>query len=543
MQDFTNLETLETLINDINQTRGKEKSFKYAIIENFFKQKLLDPSTVLTLATEICVRESDFPIVLLCMDYISNKDFYIADENRGNMHILIYGALNIKDEDVLILFCYMLILKGCDPLSPAFKNNSLVKSENIYRWFQANKNILLPQTQTEALSSIDTLPEISKIILNVAFDLLPQYSIEMIDVIIVCRVNVLNKIDIYSLNKLLIKTFHAVLKEMFIDLLNYGLIPSYLDICYFVSHFIRAKNMKNSENLCEDLRIMLNEIVKRGIEIDEYIITEISNVDPLCGIVLKESYERPLWQKISYNKSDNYVPKQLKELAMFFGFENEEEKLNLCTFFNQLATADEETVIKNYAEKNMILQSARLTPGINKITSNIKIQNSDSFRSKVFEYPDIMTYFYREKGLNYGFLSSNFDILLRNKINPVTGNALKEHSLNELKNKISFLEQNGIELSSVKSIKEIIQKFKSSEILNRQKRLSIIDEISRKIYKLGFDKDQIMSAEINFLENRFQISIRYYFSYDQNLTKLDQLNLSAEFIFLVFCVILYENEF
>jgi len=539
-QDLTNEQNIIRFIEEINTTRGKEKSFRYAILENLFKAKLLVPEEFLSLAIQVSNREEDLPILFVCLDYIANKDFYIEDENKGNTHILVFASSVITDLSMLSLFLHIMILKGCDPLSSAFKNNSTVKSESVFRWYQANKSMTIPQTQTQALDSIENLSELGQQIVNIGFSLNDNYDFNYIDVFIVCRVNFIKKIDINNVNKLLIKTFHAIMKDVFIECLDYFR-PSYLEICYLVSHFVRVKKIRNSEYLVEDLRIMLNEIVKRGVEVDDYIISEISNVDPLCGSVLKESYERPLWQKISYNKSDGYIPKKLRDVSLFFGFDNEEDKETLCNFFFQLASGDEETIVRNYYEKNMILQSSRLVPGINKVSNNIKIENTTSFRSKPFEYPEIMTFFYRERGLNYGFLSSNFDIIVRSGKNPITGNSLKKHSIDEIKNKIAFLKENKMELSSVKSIREIIQKFKSPEILNRDKTNSIVDEMSRKIETKGYSKDDILSENINSLENIFSLTPRYYFSYNQKLNRLNQLNLSEDFIFLVFCISLYEN--
>ena len=88
----------------------------------------------------------------------------------------------------------------------------------------------------------------------------------------------------------------------------------------------------------------------------------------------------------------------------------------------------------------------------------------------------------------------------------------------------------------------MIQELKSYETLNRDETDKIISDISRIMEQKGYDKDSIIALDREIIERRFQIELGDYFSVSNSLSRINQIFLSSDFIYMVMMRILYEKK-
>ena len=540
MEEQFVLENTEAMIAKSFKAKGEMRSLYHAIFEKLFEQKKLDPRECIIFGINNAKDKNDLAFLYICLNSTKRPNFYVNTDN-GEMHILAYG-FKVLNDDLLPVFVFIMILKGVDPLLPVFNTKSEIQSETVVKWIFAYKRQRIPETQSMCMEKIESLKEDDRLIIDVAFDLLDSYSIEYLSAILVFRKPIFQKIEKIDIDKLLVKAYHSAFKEFFIQILDSGILPTYLNVCYFVSHFVRIHRMTDVQYVSEDLRNMLREVVKRGVKIDQYITSEISTEDPVLGLTLKEQYERPLWEKISHVKTDGFVPKKLKTFSQFFGFEGNEDKEIMCQFFREIATSDEDTIVRNFSERNQILQSIKLTPGIGKIQNKLSIENGDNFERMPFEYPEIMVGFCREGNEKFAFLAPSFDLLIRTKTNSFSRRHLQRHFIQELTNKLQFLRENEIDPSTIKPVRELIHELKNPDVLNNQESDQIMDDISRKLNAKGYTKDAILDARRDLIEKKLSFSFKDYFSLSDRIEKPNQMFLSLNFIYLVILRVLYEKN-
>lgn len=526
--------SIQEMIRKSLSKKGRVRSLWNGIFEKLFDTKILDPSNVLALSIELMKDVKDMLFIYICLKHIERVNFYVSLIEEGSFHILAYGVKKINP-NLTNFFVHMMLMKGCDISMKTYNSSNQIQPPSLKAWFIGNDKFLPNDSQ---LRSLETLSEDERTIIEILFDLKDSYPNDDTKLIMVSRKSLFQKIQ-NPPRSLLKDSFYAIFKPFFIDVLNSGVIPTYLDICFFVTHYNRFRGIPS---ILPDLKEMIFEVIKRGVEIDEYIISEISTVDSAFSLSLREAYAKPLWLKISTCKTDGYIPKKLRDLSIFLGHSPEESKQVICSFFSELAESDTDVFISNYIQRNVSKLAMRVTPTTKRVPETVYIENSNSFENNPFEYPEIMMHFYKaEKDKIYAFSANQFDLLIRTeKYNQLK---LPKTLIYELQNKVRFLEYCEISPLNLKPIGKLIQEFQKPEILSMNPK--VITDILNILRENGFTKTTFLNTPIEDLKDKFRdmmINFGEYYSMPEGITKLSQLNISSEFIIMIFARIVSQKK-
>lgn len=520
------------------ETRGKTHSLWNGIFEKLFDTKIVEASKVFVLAIDLLKEIRDVIFLYVCMKHIENINFYVSTVEEGSFHILVYGYKKMKPE-LFNIFTHIILMKGCDVSLRAYKNTrGDIEPPSIRGWFETNMKALPTENELRTLSRLSSSEQE---LLEILFDLKTSYSGNDTNAILVSRKNLFLKI-VDPPRNILKDSFYAVFKSFFIDILNSGIIPTYLDICFFVTHFVRLHRLRGMASILSDMKEMIVDVVKRGIEIDEFIISQISAVDSNLSVALREAYAKPLWLKISSCKTDNYIPKKLRDLSIFLGHSPEESKTTICSFFKDLSESDPSVFVSNYIQRNIGKLAIKVTPMTKKIPDAVSIENSSTFETNPFEYPEIMIEYYKaENGKIYAFQANQFDILIRTgKYGQIN---LPRTVIYELQNKLRFLEFCEISPLYLKPIGRLIQEFSKSEILSANQTVTM--DILNILRDKGYTRERIQNAQIENIEDKLSdmsIKLSDYYSMPASTRKLSDLSVSGEFIVIIFARILAQKN-
>lgn len=561
MQNTENEEFLPDILDDngilwmIERTfseKNEMRSLRYGFFEKIFEEISKQDSTdddlsverILELSLERISKISDLTFVYICLKYINNPNFYV-ETNNGIFHILIYASLVLREE-FINLFFFMMVLKGSNPELPAYKVESDVIPETVQNWLKKTKNLEIYSTSSQCLENLDVLDQKEKMLIEVAFDLKKSYQYEYFNFILTLRKPLFNKIvrderlkDHFCLKQ----TFTAAFKEMFVQILNSGVLPSHLEMYYFVTHIVRLNSLKGTDRIVKELQDMMFEAVRMGSELDTYIYSELYLINPQMASNVANEYQKPIWEKICKIKENNYVPAKMIKQAMYLGEPPTSNKDQICNFFGELTSSDQEKIIRNFIESNTMKLKLRFTQLTKKLPSSINIKNSYLFERNPLEYSEIITEYYKdEDGEIYGFMSRSFENLIYSKVNPYNGRNLPEYFLDSIENKINFLKKNEIPLTFSKTIGNVLNDIKEKQKISSSETDRIVETIFLQLRTLkGYEKNSIKKMPISELNYKFQFDLKNYFSINASKETLEKTGLSSDFINGYFARILLEK--
>lgn len=566
-------EEMKQLLNKTLTVTHEEKSTLIGLIEEYLKNDKFLPDDCLSLSLDVMKLIHDVGFAVICINNGANPNVYINTLELGPAHILV-AASSILPRDIFIVFYLYMLMKGSDVNLSCYDSNSNnifsikeykkekshIVSESVHVWLTNNNFLNLPITATLAYKFVKDMEEINnnKLALSVFIDDNSFYEWKMnaLEFMCSCRNPNWNKIryqkekeDLSSISlKIAVK---STFLELFVNMLNSGVRPTYYDICYFISHMANIYNDKEFiEYLRPKCRDIISKLVECGIQFDMYQVNELGNTDPIFRIKIIEDYKLPLWKKTCSIRTDEYIPSELKENILFFGA-SEMSKSSMCESFEEITSSNFELLIKNFKKKNhqMLTQKvSRLSDFINSNHYEV-CYNTETIIGEPMEYSDKSIAYYKdEDGKNWCFLSNSFENLLTTKINPVTRRTLPKDFILDVEFRIKFLNEFGISLSEPKTISKIIKSLQTNQEISNIETDIIVSRITYLLETKNLGKDKIINMKVNELIRRFQlidVSLEDYIEImddekDKQFKDLSFL-ISNEMLYILVCRLLYEK--
>ena len=534
--DVINDKTMSILIEDAFNSRGKEKSLKFAIIEKIIREDLFSVNDCLVLAINKLAVFGDLGLIVICLNNKASPNMYI-NTPKGDMHVLIYGIDTIP-ENLWTLFIYIMMLSNSNPKKQCFLVSSKAKLETVEAWLIKYKELEIPETSTECLSTIVNLSIEEQIFINVAYDLLPEYPKDSLAIMCCCRVALFNKIKNPGNSDVYLKiAFECVFKELFIQMLNKGLRPDYLDISCFISFLSVMSKKKHSKYICNDLNSMLNELIRRGVIFDTYQFSEIAFIDPVFHVVALKEYKIPLWEKICYSEVDDFVPKELREKYLFLGGSFGDNKQKMKSLFKSIMSSSLGKMADTFRERNIKRLSLNIASITEPLQENIHIENIDKIDNDPFDYPTQLIAFYKDQDDKiWCFLSTSFENIERNGINPYNKKELMQDFIVEIKSKVELFSAFAINGNLCITIKELLDDLKKDEeIVSGKESDDYILRYQKELSSKGYSQNNVMNTQIEILRSRL-IDIGIYleeYIYIADYTKLRDVPLSDKFKYII----------
>ncbi len=525
-----NASSIEDILDKAFSSKAEEKSFCFSVIDQFLKQLIFDPTECLVLALSKISSVGDIGILNICFNNGAKQNSYVKT-SRGKVHFLIYAAQNI-DSSLIKIVLFVMIMKGCNPLKPALKTDGTIVSENVKDYLQTYYRIDIPSVASECQNNIELLEEDEKEILNIYFGLLDEYFKKDIKLMCCFRVAFFDRIkeDINTSSCFKI-AFECAFKELFFQILNSGNIPSYADICYFISHYSRISKIPLMQLTCELFKEILLELVKRGVEFDGFQINELESIDPVFKLIMEEMYKAPIWEKISYNTSDKIIKDEYRELSILLGQSQNSSKKKIANFFREIASSDTSVLINSYRVRNI----NRVSLNISEIFENISTYLDVESKVDPFDYPLIFSIFYKESSKIFCFMFNSFESILKDGLNPYNNKKLPETLLIKIKYRLSILKHFKIKNSKCVTFAKLIERIKEPTVLKTTEIESLEAIYSETLESKGYTSHNISNCSIKTLSDKLLevgIYIEEYISLGHK-ENMNELPLSERFMYII----------
>lgn len=549
---------------DSERLPHEEKSTRIGLIDNILGSHNFDPNTCLSMSLHVIKHIQDIGLISVCLSHKAKPNIYIDTKGLGPAHILL-AAYTVMPEDVFKIFYYYMVMKGSNPSLPCYDSNAddilggfekkpmMIVTESVHEWLK-NKNLELPVSSTIAYSSLHSLSPKERLCLSVLMNnnLIEPWDEKALEFICLTRISGWQKINISIKDSLSLKmAFKCTFPELFSEILSDGIIPSYYDICYFISHMASIYRNEMFSRLKNNCRTMLIDLIRRGVPLDLYQVDEIGNFDPEFRVILIESYRKPLWQKVCSIRTDSYIPKELSETTLFFGISTDATKNSICSSFEDITTASLEALVKSFKKKNsrlMAQKTSLLTDFINAIPE-VRCENLESISGDPTEFSDKALAYYRDNdGKNWCFLSNSFENLISTGVNPATSYPLPKDFLATVKSQKEFLELFGIPLHDPKTISKIMKSLNSNQEISNDETNTILSRVGPLLDSRMFSEKKIKQTTLLELITRFSkigVILEDYIEIteDDKIKSMEQFSrvLSPHMVYILICRMLFDK--
>lgn len=499
MENF-NENSMRNLIEEATSKDLKNKMLYFGVIEHILRNMLFDPTECLALTIPFIKTIGDFGLIKICMDNGAKKNFYVKSDT-GRKHILIYAYSNVQDQELRNMVLVILLMSGCDPQSPSTKmKGSSAISETVSNWFKVYEDLEIPIVSEGWEEMISNFSEEQILAIDIYFSRKVEYSKYDIPVMCCFRVALFDKItDSPNASNAFKLSFFCAFEELFMQILNSKHLPSYSDISFFISHFSRISSKPLSSICSETIKRILLEIVRRGCEIDIIQLNELENIDSIFKLKMRDTYMLAPWEKLSYNIEDGNVPIEYRQISTLFGCAPDAKKNIICKLFKDLSSSDISELAEIFRTKNR--QRFELE------TCNVIEKNAYLHSNSIdaIDYPPLLWISYVDKkGNKWMFLSSSFEIIVRERKNPRNQRRIPEYFTLEVQSRINLLKSFGIILSDPHTYSDLLKKIKQPSKLSRD----YIDGLERiygsELRSKGYNKSNLMNANFSTLSTNFE---------------------------------------
>lgn len=546
--------SMKKLLSEMSGLSHEEKSTMIGLVESILQKGHFSPNECMALTLDVIKTEHDLGLLAMCLHHGANPNMYIDAHKIGPAHFLIAAFNKVPKSLYAIFYCYM-VLKGSNPESPCFDPKAFdgsIVPESVHVWLKNNKHEL-PSSATTIFGLIPNFPHRDKLCLSVLLDAnYVPWDVMALEFMLIARNPDWKKVT-YEIkdSRYLKMAFKSTFPGLFTALFDDGFRPSYFDVCYFISHMITIYKIPHSHLLRDMCKEMINCCVDRGVEFDLYQLDEMRNVDPEYVVELESKYKKPLWSKVCSIKTDGYIPKELTESTIFFGISEDVAKYDLCGNFEEITSADLESLVRAFKKKNsrqMGMRINMLTDFIN-ATPEARCDNYQSISGDAMEYSDKALAYYKDhEGKNWCFLSNSFESLLTKRVNPINGRPLPREFLHTVEYQKRFLDDFGISLHEPKTIRAVIEKLKKNQELNNEKTDTIISRVTSLLEMNGTPKQKLINMKMTEITRRLtNIGIQLdeiieiqESDMDVKVKDFDKC-LTSQMLFIIICRLVYDK--
>lgn len=517
--EHVKLSKVDKLVTDCILSDNEIKSTKIGLFEEMIKMRLVSPNDALPIIVKEMKSISDLGMVIICLRNGADKNIYVNVKGMGPAHIIIF-AYNIHyktNKKLFEMFYNLLILNGSSTLSPSYdskipKNHSYgyldsydkqsIVMESVYEWIvnKSKGEFKLPSVASEIFEYIKSneTSKYDRSIYAVYLDdnTLCEWDAEMLIYMLYSRNPNWKKLKIIKKDSIYLKVgFNATFLDLVVSMLDDGLRPSYIDFSFWVAHYKYIYSYPDIDFLVGQCESMFLELIKRGYQIDLYYLDEIGSINPQFRIQLIDEYTRPLWSKICNYKTDQYIPDEMKEVAIYFGIPEGSSKEMFCNSVEHITSVDLDSLIRANRERN----SQAIASKLNFLTDYINnkalghCDNMIDFNDNPMDYPsNLLAYYNDNNGKTWCFLSKDFERLIHTQINPSTKMELPKEFINRLKYQTDALKFFNIPLSEPKTLAKLISVIKKNDTPTNDKTNEIVQRVLNALLSRGINEDIIL---------------------------------------------------
>ena len=389
-----------------------------------------------------------------------------------------------------------------------------VKMESVYEWILNNSRheFKMPSVASEVFHYIksDKCSQYDKEVYSVFLNdpTICKWTIDILSFLLYTRNPRWKLIEISDKDPIYLKiAFNATFSELLIQMLDDGLRPSYLDFTFWIAHYKHISSYGDVDYLVGECERMILELVKRGYQIDLYTLDEIGTINSQFRTLLIYEYQRPLYTKVCSHRDDEYIPDEMKNVAVYLGIPDDYNKEIFCNSVEHITSAELESIIKANQKRNMYAIGSKLnflTDFINSSGTGT-CDNRMDFNDNPLDYPGSLLAYYKDtNNKTWCFLSKDFEKLVHTKINPTTKSALPKDFINRLSSQIEVLKFFGFPLDEPKTIAKLISDIKKSQMPTNIKTDEILNRVKYLLESKGITEDILMKEmKINEIVGKF----------------------------------------
>ena len=513
------LSEIDRIISDCVTSSNEIKSTRIGLFEDMIKKKIIPVDDAFPIAIKEIKTLLDIGIIIICLKHGANRNLYVNVKGLGPAHILLYCFhVHFKERRKVFEFLYnIIVLEGGTTMITSYENNSIInpyiknkstngsriKMESVFEWLvhHGKGDFKLPSVASEIIAYInsDRVTEYDKAIYSVYLNdtNISEWTIDMLPFLLSSRNHCWNKIKDRTKKSIYLKiAFASTFSNLVIEMLNDNIKLSYIDITFLIAHYRHIMKLEQEylKNQCE---IVFIELVKRGYKFDLYCIDEIGFINSKFRDLLLDEYQKPLYSKVCSYRNDNFIPDELKNVAVYLGLPDDSDKNVICNSIEIITTADLESLIKANQKRNTQAIGSKLnflTDFINS-NGNSGCDNKSYFNDNPLDYPNsLLAYYKDDDNKKWCFLSKDFDKLIHTKINPINKSVLPKNFIEILKSQTNRLNTLGIPLSEPKTLARVIEDIKGNDIPNNIKTDSIIDSVNLVLSSNGLTKNELLNV-------------------------------------------------
>lgn len=233
-----------------------------------------------------------------------------------------------------------------------------------------------------------------------------------------------------------------------IKIIRSGFMPRYN---YIDRVILRAKD-KAKEGLPVSAAVMnrvLVEFAERGFDLDNEQLKLIGSYSKSTYEHIKKIMAVPYWQR-TCSAVGNYIRPDLKRLARELNLPTDSSKQDICRTFGKLGGSSQEVLQRTAAK----LQHKRLEARSSSVGSVLKYyaqsepkpqghmvcSNANMLSRPEHDYADIDITMFEDDGNTYCFESTDYESLLKEGLNPITGNRVPRGALEEMEAKLQTIQ-------------------------------------------------------------------------------------------------------
>lgn len=564
MEEHFTPSKIDHIIADCVTTEDEQKSTRIGLFEQMIVTKMIDANDALPIVVKEVKKPTDIGMMIICLRHGANPNLYVDVKGLGTAHILTYAfSVHYTNNRSLFEIIYgILLLKGSSTMSTSYQEDfnpygiiSEIKLECVYEWIVNNSKgvFKLPSVASEFLTYVKSnnckTPEIYAIFLNDTT--ICKWEPDMIQYLLYSRnpnwkgLNVIDKDPTY-----LKIGFNATFADIVIAMLDDGLRPSYVDFSFWVGHYKTICSYGiDDDYLIGECERMFIELVKRGFQIDLYYLDEIGSINPQFRTILLDEYQRPLYSKVCSYRDDQYIPDEIKNIALYLGVPEGYNKDTFCNSIEHITSAELDSILKANQKRNMQSIGSRLnflTDFINSSGMGMCDNRSD-FGENPLDYPgNLLAYYKDNSNKTWCFLSRDFEKLLHSKINPSTKVDLPVEFLKRLAVQTETLKFFNVPLSEPKTISKLLTELRKPEVPTNTKTNEIVNRIKNLFENKGMSEDYIINKmKIRDIVSKFhRLSVEiegilFLSESEYDKTIFDATTeFSPKMIFIIMCFIL-----
>ncbi len=450
---------------------------------------LIDPDETLNILIDSMYNNSFLASCAHCFKFNANPNKYIRLTNYGEIHILSYVYIKVKNEPLRNNLIYMLLLDGSNPQLFNYKNSP--EERSVSQWFRDNfpneeMNIGNIYSNLQAANNINLLRTAAVLMnKNDSIDIIQNpITSEEENIIILARSD-----KLYDQLKNIKNTISFFNAQAFVFMAD-NIAPNYL-----MSNQILMRMVNNRDNqyVLQELAVMLSFIVNRGVYMDEEQYFIVRSLGKEIMKQIDKAYKVPYWKKTCANMADNNIDDRLKSLAVSLGIEPT-DKAGVCNTIDNISKSDPQKVIVASLRRQKTIMLGEIA-NINELIEkppNMVCRNRADFDIDPMGYNNLDVSSYRDAtGAIWCFLSETYPDLILNQINPYTGQVLSDDFIKTITEKLQKLKDLGI--YKTMPINKAIEKLKVND--------KISNNLSNEMLRSMFRVMEINEINVSYIEN------------------------------------------